>query len=79
MKEYTETKKRRYEMILSAFDKDATARVREMISSSTDFESILWFVRELGEARELITDEIKYLDEALLRLEEEQKNKEEAE
>lgn len=79
MKDYYETKRKRFELILSAFDDRAAVLIKQTANSTFDIEKIKEHAEELCATRELITEEIKYLNEAILRLEEEQKNKEEAE
>lgn len=76
MKDYYETKLKRYELILSAFDDKAAVMIKHTANSTFDIEAIRERANELCETRELITDEIKYLKDAIAKLKEEQETEE---
>ena len=73
MKDYYETKKKRYELILSAFDDRAAVLIKQTANTTFDIEKIREHAEELCETRALITDEIKYLENAIAKWEEEAK------
>lgn len=79
MKDYYETKRKRYELILSAFDDRAAVLIKQAANNTNDIEAIMNRAIDLCETRRLITEEIDYLDGAILKLKEEEAKKEEAE
>ena len=79
MKDYYETKRKRYELILSAFDDRAAVLIKQAANNTFDIEAIKNRAIDLCETRRLITEEIDYLDGAILKLKEEAAQKEEAE
>ncbi len=79
MMNYYETKKKRYELILSAFDDRAAVLIKQTANNTYDIEAIKNRAIDLCETRRLITEEIDYLDGAILKLKEEEAKKEEAE
>lgn len=72
MKDYYETKRKRYELILSAFDDRAAVLIKQAANNTNDIEAIMNRAIDLCETRRLITEEIDYLDGAILKLKEDE-------
>lgn len=66
MKDYYETKKKRYTYILEALDEKITNSMRTI--AILPLKMAQDRINELVETRELITNEIEYLDDALSKL-----------
>ena len=73
MKYYYETKKARYEYILAALDAKIADNMRTI--ALLPLETAQDRIDDLVETRKLITSEIKYIDDALDRLEAEEAKK----
>ena len=66
MKDYYETKKARYEYILAALDTKIEKDLKAV--ATTTLDELIDFLLDLKGTRELITNEIEYLDDALSKL-----------
>ena len=69
MKDYYETKRRRYQEILAAYDENARGEIMQKITGENwTIIELIDYLTEIEETRDLISSEIKYLDKALDKL-----------
>lgn len=65
MRTYYETKVKRLELILAAFDKEASVKVKNVTLAEKPYGEISALIKELDETRELITDALTFAQDAL--------------
>ena len=76
MKDYYETKRRRYQEILAAYDRKVGTEITIEASKAESIDELIEFLLDIKGTRELITSEIDYLNERLAKLEAEAKAEE---
>ena len=77
MKDYYETKRRRYQAILAAYDRKVESEIMIEASKAKGIDELIEFLLDIKGTRELITSEIDYLNERLAEMEKAEQKAEE--
>ena len=77
MKDYYETKRRRYQAILAAYDRKVESEIMIEASKAKCIDELIEFLLDIKGTRELITSEIDYLNERLAEMEKAEQKAEE--